>query len=96
MRAAISGIRSVGKTVKNFHKGDMGAKKAMAHQGRQAARSQLNSINTKNGMMGRGLTSMRNNKARTGLIVASGMGVAAATRNTGPGTSSGSTSLYRH
>lgn len=60
------------------------------------ARSVQNSVNTRGNMMGRGLSSMREHKVRTSMIVGSGMAVAAAVRNTGPGTSQGSTSMYRY
>jgi hypothetical protein len=40
--------------------------------------------------------SMRKHKVRTGMIAAGGMTVAARVRNSGSGTTHGSTSMFRH
>jgi hypothetical protein len=65
-------------------------------EGDQVARSMTKAVGTQDTLIGRGLTTMRENKVKTGMVVASGMGVAAAVRSTGPGTSKGSQSLYRY
>jgi hypothetical protein len=83
-------------TGSKFLKGDLGVRKAMAHEGRSAAKQQTKAASTRVQAAGRGLSTMRNKGVKTGLIVGAGMGVAAGMRNTGSGTSSGSSSLYRH
>ena len=46
--------------------------------------------------VGAGLSTMRQHKVRTGMIVGAGMGVAAAMRSTGSGSAASSQSLYRY
>jgi len=101
IKKSVRSIRSVGAQTKSgaqsFFAGDTAAKKKMAVNGQATARDQLRTYMTSDQTIGgRGLTTMRNHRARTGMVVGAGMGVAAAMRSTGPGTSQGSNSFYRY
>lgn len=74
------------------------SRRQAARNGRSAAQEirEVRSVKDAQALGGRGLDTMRLHRARTGMVVGAGMAVAAAMRNTGPATSSGSQSLYRH
>ena len=94
----VRGIRSAGTHVRNFHQAGLQQKKQFVNQGKQAARDMPRSVDlTKHrAMAGKGLSTMKAKRGTTTMVVGAGMGVAAAMRNTGPGTSSGSNSFYRY
>lgn len=60
------------------------------------SRAVRNSPSTTDTLYGRGMQTMKKNKVRTGLIVGSGMGVAASVRSHHRGVDKGSTSMYRY
>jgi hypothetical protein len=74
------------------------SRRQAASNGRSAAQQirDVKSVKDAQALGGRGLDTMRQHRVRTGMVVGAGMSVAAAMRNTGPATSSGSQSLYRH
>ena len=96
IKSGISAMREAAPRVANSGKMGLKDMKSVSRSGKAAARRMPSTVDFSESRMGRGLSTMRKHKARTGLVVGAGMGVAAGVRNTGSGTSSGSTSLYRH
>ncbi len=69
-------------------------KRKAAEFGRQtAAKVRTHDVTQK---VGAGLTTMKEHKVKTGMVVGAGMGVAAAVRSIGSGSASSSQSLYRN
>jgi hypothetical protein len=96
MRRSVRSIPNAGRSAATSASQSPKARNFAASKvGQATSRMVTKSVDTSDTLVGRGLSSMNKHKVRTGMIVGSGMGVAAAMR-TGPGTSKGNSSMYRY